>query len=168
MRTVKTYNENFKKSCVEKLLRPDSAGLNATASKCNIPSSTLYTWKMKYASHTPMTKNKKIKTLDDWTPEQKLDAAMKTYSMTDEELGQYLRSNGLHSSDLETIKKDFLSVKNSKGRPKIDPEVVELRKQNKALKSDIKRKDTALAEYSARVILLKKSHEIWGTGEDDE
>ena len=168
MRTVKTYTDDFKKRCVEMLLTSGSGGIETIASKCDIPKSTLYGWKAKYANHTPMKKDKKTKNLNDWTPEQKLDAVIQTASMTDEEIGEYLRSNGLHSSDLEAIKQACLPASPSKGRPKLDPEIVELRKQNKALQGDIKRKDAALAEFSARVILLKKSHEIWGTKEDDE
>ena len=112
-----------------------------------------------------MKKSKKIESL---TPEKKLDVVIKAASMSEQELGEFLRSNGLHSSDLETMRKECLPVSNSKGRPRLDPEVTELRKQNKTLLKDLKRKDAALAEYSARVILLKKSHEIWGTDEGDE
>jgi transposase len=125
----------------------------------------LFYWKKKYANQSTM---KKSKTIDDWTAEQKLDAVIKTATMTEEELGHFLRSNGLHSSDLETMKKDFLSSSKSKGRPQLDPELVNLRKENKKLSRNLKRKDAALSEYAARVILLKKSHEIWGTNEDDE
>jgi transposase len=160
-----TFNEEFKLNAVKTLLMPGSQGLNATARKFDLSPSTLYSWKRKYASHIPMKKSKKI---DSWTPEQKLDLIMKTYSMSDEELGEFLRSNGLHSSDLEVLKKEFLALPKSKGRPKLNSDVSELRKQNKTLQRDLKRKDAALAEYSARVILLKKSHEIWGTDEDDE
>jgi transposase len=162
---AKTYNESFKKNVVEKLLMPGSSGLVATARKFDLPPSTLFCWRKKYANFSVM---KKTKTVNDWTPAQKLDAVMKTYSMNEEELGEFLRSNGLHSSDLEVMKNECLPSSNSKGRPRLDPEVVELRKQNKNLSKDLKRKDAALSEYAARVILLKKSHEIWGTKEDDE
>jgi len=165
MRQKSQYSEEFKQSAVKALLMPGSPGLNATAKKFDMSSSTLYTWKKKYANHTSMKKSKKI---ENWTPEQKLDAVIKTSSMNEEELGAYLRSNGLHSSDLEAIRLDCLPSSTAKGRPKLDPEINELRKQNKTLQKDLKRKDAALAEYSARVILLKKSHEIWGSEEDDE
>lgn len=161
----KTYNEEFKRNAVKALLMPGSPGLNATARKFDMSSSTLYTWKKKYARDTPMKKSKKI---EGWSAEQKLDVVIKTSSMAEEELGEFLRSNGLHSSDLKTMKLECLPASNSRGRPRLDPELSQLRKQNKELQRDLKRKDAALAEYSARVILLKKSHEIWGTDEDEE
>ena len=160
-----SYNESFKESVVKASLLPGSGGLNATARKFDVHPSTLFFWKKKYANQSSMKKSKKI---SDWTPEQKLDAVMKTYSMSEEELGEFLRSNGMYSADLETMRNECLPSSTSKGRPKLDPEVVELRKQNKTLSKDLKRKDAALSEYAARVILLKKSHEIWGTNEDEE
>jgi transposase len=159
------YSESFKQNVVTSLLKPGSLSLNATARKFDVSTSTVCNWKKRYANHSTMEKPKKIK---NWSPEQKLSAVMETYSMSEEDLGKFLRSNGLHSSDLEAMKKECLPASNTRGRPKLEPELVELRKQIKGLSSDLKRKDAALAEYSARVILLKKSHEIWGTKEDDE
>ena len=162
-----TYTEDFKKNAVETLLRPNSGGLTITSRKLNIPDSTLYGWKKKYANIVDMEKSKS-KLSKDWSPEQKLEALLKTASMSEEDLGQYLRSNGLHSADIESFKKTCLDGFSTKGRPKLDPEVVALRKQNKALDKNLKRNQKALAEQSARIILLKKSHEIWGTPEEDE
>jgi CII-binding regulator of phage lambda lysogenization HflD len=88
--------------------------------------------------------------------------------MSANEIGEFLRANGLHSSDLDSFKETCLSSFQTKGRPKIDPEVTELRKSKKTLERSLKRTESALAEQSARIILLKKSHEIWGEPEDDE
>jgi len=162
-----SYTEDFKKNAVETLLRPGSGGLSVTSRKLNIPDTTLIGWKKKYGNISSMKKSKN-KSNNDWTPEQKLEAIAKTYSMNENELGEYLRANGLYSSDLESFKTDALNGFKSKGRPKLDPEVIELRKEKKLLKRDLKRNQKALAEQSARIILLKKSHEIWGEPEEDE
>ncbi len=167
MRTIQNYTESFKKNAVKKLLMDGSAGVTEIASKLDIAPSTLFGWKKKYANQSIMKKTKN-KTIDDWMPEQKLETLLKTANLGEHELGEYLRSNGLHSSDLEAIKTEFIAALPTKGRPKLDPEVVELRKQKKALQKDLKKKNIALAEYSARVILLKKSHVIWGDPEDEE
>jgi transposase-like protein len=162
-----SYSDQFKKNAVKQLLATGSKGLTATASKMGIPTSTLATWKSKYAINIDMN-NSKNKTIREWTPEEKLEAIIKTSSMTEAEQGEYIRSNGLHSTDLDTFKMDALAGFKSTGRPKLDPEINVLRKEKKKLEKDIQRKDKALAEYSARVILLKKSHEIWGDPEEDE
>lgn len=160
-----TYTWKFKQQAVAKLINRGTKTVEAIADELGTSSKNLYRWK-KELSEVPM--KKKTKSSNDWTPEQKLEAIIKTASMTELELGEYLRSNGLHSSDLESFKSDALAGFKSKGRPKLDPELTQLRKEKKALQKDLKKKDKALAEYSARVILLKKSHEIWGEPEDEE
>ena len=104
----------------------------------------------------------------DWTADEKMEAIIETAKMSENELGEYLRSKGLNSCDLENFKKEFISNAPCRGRPKLDPEIVELRKNNTELKRDLNKKNKALAEMSARVILLKKSHLLWGEHEDDD
>ena len=88
--------------------------------------------------------------------------------MNKNELGEFLRTNGLHSTEIDQWKKDIYSTQKSAGRPKLDPEIEETRAKEKELSKDLKRKDRALAEMSARVILLKKSLLLFGETEDEE
>ena len=105
---IQSYSEKFKKSAVQKLLSSKGSSLNATAKKIGIASSTLFGWKKKYANYSTMKQSKKNDT-DNWTPEQKLEAIIKTTSLSENELGEYLRANGLHSTDLENWKTTSLS-----------------------------------------------------------
>lgn len=164
MRKHRSFSEDFKKATIQRLLAPDSPGPGKIAEDLDLYPSTLYNWRKKYANTQLMKKSK------DWTPEQMLEAIIKTASMDEQKLGEYLRSNGLHSSDLEAFKTEFINLKKEKkrGRPQLDPELVKLRKENIQMERNLRRNEKALAEYAARVILLKKSHEIWGTNEDDE
>jgi transposase len=132
------YSEDFKKNAVESLLRQNSGGLRKTSRKFNIPDSTLFGWKKKYAKIDDM-ENSNNKLSKDWSPEKKLEALLKTASMSEEELGKYLRSNGLHSSDLENFKNSFIEAVATKGRPKLAPEIIALRKENKTLDKDLKK-----------------------------
>ena len=159
-----TYTRKFKQQAVVKFINRGTKSVETIADELGTSSKNLYRWR-KELGEVSMSKNKSI---SEWTLEQKLESIVQTASMNEVEVSEYLRSNGLHSSDLESFKSDALAGLKSKGRPKLDPEVTQLRKENKALQRDIKKKNKALAEYSARVILLKKSHEIWGTPEDDE
>ena len=113
-------------------------------------------------------KSPSMKKLNDWTPENKLEAIIKTAAMSENELGEFLRSSGLHLAEIEQWKQDIYSSLKTPGRPRIDPEIIQLRQKEKELSKDLRRKDRALSEMSARVILLKKSHAIFGEPEDDE
>ena len=123
---------------------------------------TLRRWRDLYAKTSSMNTSKK------WTPEKKLQAIIETSSLSNEELGEYLRKNGIHSHELKEWKAECLGSFKSPGRPKKDPELKASISREKALERDLRRKDKALAEMSARVILLKKSRLLWGDPEDDE
>ena len=131
MRSYKNYSEDFKKAAIQKLLSPNGPGATRLSEDLDLHISTLYSWKQKYASSQLMKKSNK----KEWTPEQMLEAIIKTASMSEQELGEYLRSNGLLSSELEAFKSGFINFKKEKkrGRPQLDPELVTLRKQNKKM-----------------------------------
>lgn len=132
------------------------------ARKHDMSVTTLYNWKAKYANQASMSKSKK------WTPEKKWEAILKTASMDENELGEFLRANGLLSSDLEEWKEESMKGLKGPGRPKKDPKLAKSEAESKQLKKELRRKERALAEMSARVILLKKSQEIFGDDEEDE
>lgn len=123
---------------------------------------TIRNWMKIYANISSM------KDSNDWTPERKLEAIIKTASMNENELGEFLRANGLHSKVIEEWKHDIYSAQRPVGRPRLDPELVELRADKKELERDLKRKDKALAEMAARIILIKKSQLLFGVNEEDE
>jgi len=156
------YSPEFKQSVVQKISTPGGPSAAQMAKKLGVHYTSVYGWVKDHANTSGMKKSK------EWTPEAKLEAIAKTFSMSENELGEFLRSNGLHSNQIEEWKQEFYSAQKSAGRPKVDPELSELRAKEKELSKDLKRKDRALAEMSARVILLKKSRLLFGETEEDE
>lgn len=157
-----SYSADFKQSVVQKISTPGGPSVAQMAKNLGVHYTSIYGWFKDHANTSSMKKSK------EWTPESKLEAIIKTATMSDNELGEFLRTNGLHSTELDQWKQDFYRSQKSAGRPRTDPELVELRAKEKELSKDLKRKDRALAEMSARVILLKKSRLIFGETEEDE
>jgi transposase-like protein len=157
------YSEGFKQSTIQKIMLPGGPSIMEMAEKIGIHHTSIRKWKEKYVNVIDMKKIKKF-----WTPEEKLRVVNETSSMSEHELGEYLRKNGLHSSEIEEWRKECLAAFKTVGRPKKDSEVFELRKDKKKLEKDLHRKDKALAEMSARNILLKKRNLIFGEEEDEE
>jgi len=164
------FTEKFKEGIVQKALMPGSPGIMRISEKIGVHHTSVRKWIKIHGNGSPMKKSKsKHQKNDSWTPEEKLQAIIETASMSEKEFGEFLRKKGIHSADLEEWKSDCTTgLKSTVGRPKKDPEVLELRKKEKDLQKDLRRKEKALAEMSARVILLKKSREIFGDDEDDE
>ena len=89
-----------------------------------------------------------------------------TYSLNEEDLGIYLRKNGLHTNQLTEWRSGILS---SMSQPKVklnkkDDRDIEI----KDLKKNLRKKDAALAEVSALLILQKKANLLWPSPNEDE
>ena len=160
------YSNEFKSKMVTKLLSPGGPSFTVLSEETGVHHVTLRHWVKAYANGRSMTKKSKS---SKFSPEEKFQILMETASLKENELGDFLRKKGLHSSQLEEWKQEaFSGMKSTPGRPKKDSEVVELKNKEKRLEKELHRKDRALAEMSARIILLKKSRLIWGDAEEDE
>lgn len=99
-----------------------------------------------------------------WTSEAKFKAVLDTASLVDTELGHYLRKEGLYSNQLVDWRAQFVENFEPKVKLKRDERDDKIR----VLEREILRKDKALAEASALLILQKKVSLIWGNSDEDE
>ena len=95
-------------------------------------------------------------------------AVLETAALSDKELGAYLRRKGLHEG---TLKQWRALVNNALGKPqakaKKSREHKEADKRVRKLERELRRKDAALAETAALLVLKKKAQAIWGDEDDD-
>jgi len=88
--------------------------------------------------------------------------------LSDDELGAFLRRKGLHEATLNQWR-DL--VASALGRPqpknKKSRELKEAEKRVRKLERELKRKNAALAETAALMVLKKKARAIWGDEDDD-
>lgn len=103
----------------------------------------------------------------DKTAEAKLQAVIDTLRMTEEERGAYCRKHGLYTHNLEEWKKQILAGLEPLQSKEDKLEYRQLKGEYKKLQSELTRKEKALAEASALLILKKKANLIWGDNEDD-
>ena len=99
--------------------------------------------------------------------EERFAALVETHGMSDEDLGAWCRRHGLHSHELAQWRRDALAgaapvADSSEGRA----QTKRLRQENAALRKELNRKDKALAETTALLVLQKKARLLWG--EDEE
>jgi hypothetical protein len=108
--------------------------------------------------------NKPGRKPNDRKAHEKFQLVMKYFSLPEEERGKFLRENGLHSDHLEMWKTTMEAGFSIKSKT---PELAEEKKKNKILEREIRRKDKALAEAAALLILQKKAQLLWGSDEDE-
>jgi len=101
----------------------------------------------------------------DWTGEERLQALIETAGLSEEQVGSWCRGHGLHTHHLAQWRRELTA-----GRPgdQGSQETVRaLRAENRELKKALRRKEQALAETAALLVLKKKAASIWGEREDD-
>ena len=101
--------------------------------------------------------------------EAKFQVVLATASMSELRLGEYLRINGILKEDLEQWRKACASANDkdlsttSKYRSDLNAE----KARTKKLEAELKRKEKALAETAALLVLRGKADAIWGDNEVD-
>lgn len=143
---------------------------NALSEDVNVCQTTLSRWLREASKIKPMTKSakgrrKKVsRRPQDWTAEERLRAVMEASALSEEELGAFLRREGLHEVQLEQWRQaalQGLSATRAKRRGPT-PESKRIRE----LEKELRKKDKALAETAALLVLKKKAEAIWG--DEDE
>ena len=134
--------------------------------------STLSRWKRRAATIVDMDKDPETdKTRvppDKRSAEEKFRIVMEFARLSDEDLGAFLRREGVHERHLETWHKEMMVALNGSTAParrsrKGTPSDA---KRIKSLERQLRRKDKALAETAALLVLQKKVQDLWGDGDD--
>lgn len=105
------------------------------------------------------------KTPEDWTLPEKNKALIEAAGLSPEEQGEWLRKNGLHSGHLTLWGKEIQEALTGLSSGISVKEKQEFRKQISILEKEIRRKDKALAEMSALIVLKKKLESLMEDGE---
>jgi transposase-like protein len=156
------YPEGFKKGMVAMMVGPDRRSATSLSKEVGIPQVTLSKWLREYA---PGDGQEKARRPRDWSAEERLRALNETASLKDAELGEYLRRNGLHAVHLEQWQREFIDAVNGNGNRR---QKAEEKRRVKELERELRRKEKALAETTALLVLKKKAQLIWGDPEEDE
>ncbi len=160
------YTESFKEAMVVKMTVPGGVSVTDLSRETGVCQPTLSRWKKAYGRVGGMAKDRGKRRPRDWSAEERLQAITDTAKMSEEDLGAYLRREGLHSVQLEQWKSEIVKVLSRE--PGKRRGISEEKKKIKELEREVRRKDKALAEVTALLILKKKAELIWGVVEDDE
>lgn len=158
------YSIEFKKAAIQKYLSRGNRTVNEILEDIGISSPTLYQWRDELAKVDGMKKQTKPK---DRPPKEKLKLLMEYETFPVEKRGEYLRKNGLHEDHLKDWRQQIEAALSSSFQKAERSELQAEQRKTKQLEKELRRKEKALAEASALLILKKKADLIWGTGEED-
>jgi len=158
------YSEELKAQLIARSLR-GGITQEVLAEQFGISRKTVQNWMREYRTSgaTPLTR--KDKRPQSWTKEQRLEALLATHGLAEDELGSWCRERGVHTHHLAQWRRELVDASSEKMTGA--GETRALRQENHALKKELRRKDKALAETAALLVLKKKAASIWGEVEDD-
>jgi transposase-like protein len=167
------YSPAFRTLMVQKMTAPDRPSAVSISDDIGVSISTLYRWvseadtlclsdntePLSFAES--MQRLSDMKRPQDWSAEEKLAAVLEAASLSEEEFGAFLRSRGLHDAQLQQWRDQMIIGLEPKPAKRAET------KRIKDLEKELRRKDKALAETAALLVLKKKAQEIWGDEDDD-
>ena len=157
-----------KESILKKMLPPNNKGIPELSKEEGIPLSTLYTWRTKARNHGRLLPNGNGNT-SGWSSSDKLLAVIETAPLNESELGKYCRQRGLYPEQIKKWRQaceqanDCDHEQNRRLKSEADLD----KKRIKELEHELRRKEKALAEAAALLVLKKKASKIWGELEDE-
>jgi transposase len=165
------HSEKFKSRLVAKMVGPHALSANALSGEVGISQPTLSRW-LREARTVPAMAKKSSRSQEglgarrpqDWSPEEKLRVVVESGGLADDELGAFLRKEGLHQAQLDewsATARSSLQARKSSKKPSAEA------KRIRELERELRRKEKALAEAAALLILKKKAQAIWGDEDDD-
>ena len=154
------YSEGFIEQALIKVYSRGDRTVRSVAEELNVSFHTVKNWMERKSDQVGKsgvlpTKEKRP---NDWSAEAKLVALHETHGLEGEALHAWCRENGLFAHHLTSWKAAFCA------EGKTAPGVLEsrtLKAENGQLKRELVRKDKALAEAAALLILQKKFRALW-------
>ncbi|SDJ30896.1 Transposase [Paraburkholderia steynii] len=165
MNAKQTYSVEFREQALAKALQRGNRSVGAVAAELNMNVLTLRKW-----IRVSNAANRKPVPVDarrpqDWSLEERLLALKQTHGLDERALHAWCRERGLFAHHLAQWRAQFCSGSATSERASA-PELRELKQANAQLQRELKRKEKALAEAAALLVLSKKYQALFG--DEDE
>ncbi len=143
-----------------RLLPPESATLEDVSREVGVGASTLERWRSE-----ALAKPSRIRI---WTGAARLDAVLTTATMDEAGKSAWCRANGVYPQELEDWRVSATQALAAPQEARASPQQTrQARRRIKELERELRRKDKALAETAALLVLSKKAEAIFNKGGDE-
>jgi len=141
-------------------LPPESATLDAVAHEIGVGVSTLERWRSEALSRPARERA--------WTAAARFDAVLTTAAMDEAGKNAWCRENGVYPQELASWRQSATQALAEPDEARASPQQTKQdRRRIKELERELRRKDKALAETAALLVLSKKVAAIFNKGEGE-
>jgi transposase-like protein len=160
-----TYSVEFREQALAKVLQRGNRSVGTVAAELNMNVLTLRKWIRVSNAANRNPGRVDARRPEDWSLEERLLALQQSHGLSDEALSAWCRERGLFAHHLDQWRAQFCSAGTASARANA-PELRELKQANAQLQRELRRKEKALAEAAALLILSKKYQALFG--DEDE
>jgi transposase-like protein len=157
MRERREYTESFRQQALEKVFSRGSNSIRVVAEDLNMSLGTLRNWMKADRDSSRAKAGLQSKRPQDWSLTDRLQILMESHGLDEEALNALCREKGVFRHHLEQWQAAFTAGGAVDNRSQLR----ELKDTNKALKRELNRKEKALAEAAALLVLQKKYQALW-------
>lgn len=154
------YGEAFRNRAVARLLPPESAEVGALAKEIGVTVQTLERWREDAQSRPARGRV--------WTARARLEAVITAAAMDEAGKSAWCREHGVYPAELDNWRLSATTALMEPEEARASPQATRQdKKRIKELERELLRKDRALAETAALLVLSKKVAAIFNKGEGE-
>ena len=148
------YGQAFKDRVVARLLPPESASVDDVAREVGVGGQTLERWRSDALSRPARERA--------WTAAARLDAVLTTAAMDEAAKGAWCREHGVYAQELQRWRESATQALAEPEEVRASPQQTRQdRRRIKELEREVRRKDKALAETAALLVLSRKLEAVF-------
>lgn len=162
------YSPELKEALLRRMLPPNNESITKISREEGISEQTLRNWRDKArADGTAAPGTDAVP--DDWSTQDKFLIVVETASMSEAELAEYARKKGLYVEQIKAWRDACMNANEgvAKQAAELSKKLKESERANRRLQKELERKEKALAETAALLVLRKKADAIWGDPEEE-
>ena len=163
------YSKEYRESILRRIMPPNSESIARIAKEEGISEQTLRNWQKRarrdgYAA--PGTDAQS----EEWSTQDKFVIVVESASMNESELAEYARKKGLYVEQIKAWRDACMNANGgiAKEAARLNRALKDSQKERRKLERELHRKEKALAEAAALLVLRKKARAIWGDPEDEQ
>jgi transposase len=154
------YGQAFKDRAVARLLPPESAPLDVVSREVGVSADTLERWRATALAEPAADRV--------WTAAARLEAVISTAALGESARNAWCREHGAYPQQLQQWRASATQALAQPQEARASPQQTQHdRRRIKELERELRRKEKALAEAAALLVLSKKVEAIFNKGEDE-
>lgn len=162
-----SYSQELKDSIVTRLITKETTASDL-ARETGISINTIYRWRDK-AEKSGISSTTKFKSADKWSTQDKFQIVLESALLNEIELAEYCRKKGLYPHQVKEWKNACMQANGgvAEEASRLNLQLKKTEKEKKKIERELYRKEKALAETAALLVLRKNADAIWGEPEEE-